>query len=510
MKSFSLFIALSILLSSCATTLNSKYQKVSITKSSNANIKINGDSPNLKNGKYLLKRDLTSKQITIEREGYKNEHIVVVPYKKSPLYALSWVPFGILIMPPLLDIGIKTYDHDKIISARNKTAPIPSKPYGSKNISIKNVGLDLGDNTINFRSFGSYRSFIRKESKTKTEETQISNANEKIKLENTIFAEPLQSLLKKHGYVDTTKRVLKNSFINNVYLSSTIKDITLHTVGSSFMYVDLRVSWELFNYYDESIYKQLAGLTSGQFKISGYDFQTPFKLAVKDAMEIGVIEFLNNSEIQRILKEKELEDKEKSFDAITIQNGSKYVTTLGGAIKSSVTISSDLGHGSGFIISDNGYIITNYHVVSNNSTSNSKVILNDGSEFKFKLVRSSKIHDLALIKIEADGLIPFKLSDDYNIEIAKDVYAVGTPNAQDLSQTISKGIISGERKTDMNSKLIQTDASINAGNSGGAIVDTNGVVLGVVSSKLSGFGIEGVAFGIPAYEIFDRLKIEIK
>ncbi|MEM9390487.1 MAG: trypsin-like serine protease, partial [Bacteroidota bacterium] len=65
-------------------------------------------------------------------------------------------------------------------------------------------------------------------------------------------------------------------------------------------------------------------------------------------------------------------------------------------------------------------------------------------------------------------------------------------------------------KTDMNSKLIQTDASINAGNSGGAIVDTNGVVLGVVSSKLSGFGIEGVAFGIPAYEIFDRLKIEIK
>lgn len=87
---------------------------------------------------------------------------------------------------------------------------------------------------------------------------------------------------------------------------------------------------------------------------------------------------------------------------------------------------------------------------------------------------------------------------------------MGTPTAEDLSQTISKGIISGIRKTDGDKKLIQTDASINAGNSGGAIIDKDGLVIGVVSSKLKGFGIEGVAFGIPSYEIFERLKINIK
>jgi S1-C subfamily serine protease len=177
------------------------------------------------------------------------------------------------------------------------------------------------------------------------------------------------------------------------------------------------------------------------------------------------------------------------------------------SIKSTVTIKSKDAFGSGFIISNDGYIITNYHVVS--EPENLRVRLNNEKEYDADIIRVSKIYDLALIKIEANDLIPFSINNSKEIEVATEIYAVGTPTAEDLSQTISKGIISGIRKSG-DSKLIQTDASVNSGNSGGPIIDKNGVVLGVVSSKLKGFGVEGVAFGIPAYEVLDRLKLNLK
>src|SRR5690606_32239302 len=108
------------------------------------------------------------------------------------------------------------------------------------------------------------------------------------------------------------------------------------------------------------------------------------------------------------------------------------------AINASLTIKNKNGHGSGFVITSDGYIITNYHVVSDSD--NLKVILNDESEYDVAVIRASKIHDLALVKIEAKGLVPFRVSSSRDIEIAGDIFAVGTPTAEDLSQTISKGI----------------------------------------------------------------------
>jgi S1-C subfamily serine protease len=138
---------------------------------------------------------------------------------------------------------------------------------------------------------------------------------------------------------------------------------------------------------------------------------------------------------------------------------------------------------------------------------NIKIVMNDKTEYDVEVIRVSKIHDLVLLKIEKPDAVPFKISESKEIEIASDIFAVGSPRAEDLSQSVSKGIISGKRQTDQGFYLMQIDASVNSGNSGGAIVSQEGLVLGVVSSKLFGFGIEGIGFGIPAYEILDRLKL---
>ncbi len=334
-------------------------------------------------------------------------------------------------------------------------------------------------------------------------------------MENTIFTESLNELLKEEGYIDTTKKILKDSYLNNLLLEATIEGYNVHSisnvVGTRFLgamfYIELTIEWDVLDYYKNSIYKMKTTTSSGMFP--GQKFKEggdAMADVTKDAIEYALIEFVNSKKVTSLLKDRSEQDRENSFTEIVIPKAKRYVSNLQQSIKSSVTIKNSKGHGSGFVISSDGYIITNYHVVYD--TTELKVVTNDEKEYDVEVVRVSKIHDLALLKIKAKNLMPYKIVKSKDIEIAMDVYAVGTPSAEDLAQTISKGIISGVRKTDGKSKLIQTDASINSGNSGGAIINKNGEVIGVVSSKLKGFGIEGVAFGIPAYEIFDRLKIK--
>ena len=123
------------------------------------------------------------------------------------------------------------------------------------------------------------------------------------------------------------------------------------------------------------------------------------------------------------------------------------------------------------------------------------------------MVRVNAEMDLALIKIDADGLSAFQLPSVSGAEIGSDVYAIGTPADKELGQTVSKGIISGRRKIEGHS-LLQTDVSINGGNSGGALVARSGQLLGIVNAKLVGRGIEGIGFAIPAEQVTEALQLK--
>ena len=165
--------------------------------------------------------------------------------------------------------------------------------------------------------------------------------------------------------------------------------------------------------------------------------------------------------------------------------------------------------GSGIIISEDGYIVTNNHVISTESSSNYfqiteatglKVNLyGDSESYEATVVGSDSYTDLAVIKIEKTGLTPAILGDSSNLQVGEFVMAVGNPLGMDYS--VTSGIVSAmDREVTVDGttyNAIQTDAAINEGNSGGALVNANGEVVGINTLKLAGSGIEGIGFAIP-------------
>lgn len=163
----------------------------------------------------------------------------------------------------------------------------------------------------------------------------------------------------------------------------------------------------------------------------------------------------------------------------------------------------DLKLGTGAIISENGYIITNWHLAGNKYSS-CYVTMEDGTIYNGNTVWADSDLDLAVVKISANNLKYLQLGDSDNIKIGETVYAIGNPIGIEFQRTVTKGIISGLNRTikieeNKNSSymegLIQTDASINQGNSGGPLINERGEVIGINSVKIE--TAEGIGFAIP-------------
>ena len=168
--------------------------------------------------------------------------------------------------------------------------------------------------------------------------------------------------------------------------------------------------------------------------------------------------------------------------------------------------------GSGVIISEDGYILTNNHVVNSTSSNQSAFysigeatnltvkLYNDETEYPAKIIGSDELTDLAVIKIDKDNLTAATLGDSDSIQVGEWCMAAGNPLG--MISSVTTGSISALNRTiqDENGKtftLIQTDAAINSGNSGGALVNSKGEVIGINTIKASGTGIEGLGFAIP-------------
>ncbi len=164
------------------------------------------------------------------------------------------------------------------------------------------------------------------------------------------------------------------------------------------------------------------------------------------------------------------------------------------------------GIGSGVLISNNGYIITNNHVVQNERGEDADEVLvrlNDGRELEAEIIGRDPLTDIAIIKIEAEGLPAIPIADSDNIEVGDVVFAIGNP--MEVGLTVTQGIVSAtDRRIGIYGEegyesFIQTDASINLGNSGGALIDSRGRLIGVNSAIISRTGGSiGIGFAIPS------------
>ena len=165
--------------------------------------------------------------------------------------------------------------------------------------------------------------------------------------------------------------------------------------------------------------------------------------------------------------------------------------------------------GSGVIISEDGYILTNNHIINSSSSSSyyeigkaNKItvyLYNDETTYEGTIVGTDEQTDLAVIKIDKTGLTVAELGDSDSIQVGEFAMAIGNPLG--MQSSVSSGMISAVNRSVTSDgvayKLIQTDAAINSGNSGGALVNSKGQVIGINTLKISGSGVEGMGFAIP-------------
>ncbi len=169
-----------------------------------------------------------------------------------------------------------------------------------------------------------------------------------------------------------------------------------------------------------------------------------------------------------------------------------------------VTIQSQHGHGAGFIASPDGFVLTAAHVVSGQGELQVRGYA--GVSYAAELLRVDPVHDVALLRIPGSGH-PCLPPPAEAPPIGSELFAIGAPADPALSHTVSKGIISGRRQWESH-RFLQTDASLNPGNSGGPLVNLQGEALALVSWKVAGSGLEGLSFGIPVTSASAFLKLE--
>ncbi len=172
------------------------------------------------------------------------------------------------------------------------------------------------------------------------------------------------------------------------------------------------------------------------------------------------------------------------------------------------TISRESGYGTGIILSEDGYIVTNNHVIAKSDSV--KITLINGETYPASIVGADATTDIAVLKIDKTGLTAAALGDSDSLQVGETVVAIGNPLGSDLAGSVTSGIVSAlNREISTNGysqKYIQTDAAINPGNSGGALVNSSGEVIGINTLKtyLAGYddygmpiGTEGIGFAIP-------------
>ncbi len=189
-----------------------------------------------------------------------------------------------------------------------------------------------------------------------------------------------------------------------------------------------------------------------------------------------------------------------------------YVQNIGSVVSIIASQTSSSSTGTGVILSDNGFIVTNAHVVED--AVSISVLLTDNREFYAEKVGSDQVSDLAVLRIKAEGLTPAQFGDSSQLRVGDIVAAIGDPLGVEFRGTYTNGIVSAiNRDVELDGRtmtLIQTNAALNSGNSGGPLINCYGQVIGINTMKIGAFtnaaGVEGLGFAIPSATVKDVVE----
>lgn len=516
-----LTVLISLLLSSCVSIFSSRNSKVTLSSSTEqATIYSENKLLGKGNATSKFKKAEKSQDIVLKKPGYLDKNFAFNVQKKNPLR------FANIISLPTLYGAYYAFLLDGTSTKRlqyMREVKVPAMVKEPAKRSENQKYLQLGNTSINLTKVDTL--LVNYSNQKRFDQNKISSiesAKDDIVFEETVYSRTLTKFLKDYNFIDTTESIFPN-YNNTSYISSVIEKVKFHTIGSvatfggEIVYAEAQIKWILLDYYnvklDSITITSNSDLFSVQPKIDDNNKKddkelTGFIKSLNSAVELSLVELLSNNKFKKLTEKTE---ETNDFAPLKLKSEKYDSKTLNDLMLASVTVQTGKdSHGSGFLVSSDGYIITNYHVVANATNKKIKVILFNGVKYDAEIERVAPTYDLALIKIDAT-MLPHMYIKNYDINDIKygsDVSTIGTPRSIELGQSVAKGIISGKRSPYQNVSYIQTSIPVNSGNSGGAFLDTKGNVIGVISSKLVGFGVEGIAFAIPSKYIFEALKIE--
>lgn len=494
------------LFTSCATIMNGNQQKVTVfTNNSKSKVYINDQEQGSgKDVEAKFKRDLNVHQIKIITDGFKDQYLVNYQTTKSPWNILSWFPFGVLVFPPLTDVGPKIYNFDKEFISKEKLIPANKKSDTERYLFVKNTEINLNLKDLKITKINFNTEEIDEVNKAK----KIDSITGEIEFNNTTFTKLLNDILVKNTYTDASSIIYKNKS-NAALISASISKINLQADFKSFcgknmpfLKAEAEITWNFLDVYGQTIYSKKTTTKSGDFSFDFYKKETT-TAAIEDAIAASFYNFMSEKSVKDNLKKSKfgIEPKLKPLELFK----AAYVENLDDALNSTVTIKVKNGYGSGFKVGKDGYIVTNFNVVAN-SEDRIIVITKDNKEYEGKIIRKNESLDLALIRVDATFDKHFEIAKENNLTAGDAVFLLGTP-ALEQGQTSSKGIASGYKENGW-VKLIQTDANINAGNSGGPMINKDGKLIGIVNTKFNEAGIKNLSFAIPAEFLISSLNIK--
>lgn len=520
-------LATVFMFSGCASMFSARYQRVNfITQTPGTEIELYTKEDVTTSKRAKLDKTKVFYTARVEKEGYKSTNYAFQLNKRAGSFALTALNIPIVFYGwfygiPYDILSPKTFkfDSDQVIP---DLLQYENRMDNEKYMLINKTDINAKGEDLTFHTYGSIDKFRAGDNKDnrKIRKSNESKSKEDIKVDNTFFTEALNETLKDMNFVDTTHTIFPNHD-NSLYLNATINKITVHYVTPNFkqhhafqtndlMSIELSIDWQVLDYYKQPLYSTTTVKKSDLFVLK-YDYNTSefnsvLIRAMEDNLNYALIDIRDEISEKGYLKM--APEVEKNYPDFVIPKPQVAPDSrLTDFLKSSVIVKVEDGHGSGVIISEEGHIVTAYHVVA--GAKKIQVIMDDGAKVDADVIRISKQADLALLKVNRRNLVPLPLVDSKDIEIGIDVWAMGTPKTLELGQTVTRGILSSHRLAN-SVQYLQTDVSVNSGNSGGALISRNGDVLGIVTSKLAGVGTEGLGFAISSYEIFRRLSIGYK
>lgn len=228
--------------------------------------------------------------------------------------------------------------------------------------------------------------------------------------------------------------------------------------------------------------------------------------AYRKAVVSSLIQVLRSEEMTSKSYELPTTSENVIKKTLTIKAGTDFCSEIDKCAGASVSVQTQKSLGSGFFISNDGYILTNYHVIENEQ--HPTIRLSSGISLPVEVIRWDEDYDVALLKASINSVTAIRITDDNAVTNGEDVFAIGSPKDISLAQTTSRGIVSSYRLGEK--PMIQTDVSVNSGNSGGALLNIDNEVIGIVTSKIIEVGVEGIAFAIPIKDALTVLNLKIE